>query len=156
MNITKEQYARIESYFPIQRGNVKIDNYTFINAILYIAENEGKWRALPEKYDKWNSICQRFKRWCENGVIQRFFVSYSKKDHCNQGGGAGVGQYFLQTAPRCTWALKNTDSNPSENQRVDGTPSFTRYPQMTKSLSRCTCPAKTVATPHKGEFQSNT
>ena len=38
MNITKAQYARIEKYFPVQRGNVKIDNYTFINAILYIAE----------------------------------------------------------------------------------------------------------------------
>lgn len=36
MIITKEQYARIEKYFPVQRGNVKIDNYTFINAILYI------------------------------------------------------------------------------------------------------------------------
>ena len=73
MNITKEQYARIEKYFPVQRGNVKIDNYTFINAILYIAENGCKWRALPEKYGKWNSIYQRFKRWCENGVIQRQF-----------------------------------------------------------------------------------
>ena len=73
MNITKEQYARIEKYFPVQRGNVKIDNYTFINAILYIAENGCKWRALPEKYGKWNSIYQRFKRWCENGVIQRIF-----------------------------------------------------------------------------------
>lgn len=39
MNITKAQYARIEKYFPVQRGNVKIDNCTFINAILYIAEN---------------------------------------------------------------------------------------------------------------------
>ena len=39
MNITKEQYERIEKYFPVQRGNVRIDNYTFINAILYIAEN---------------------------------------------------------------------------------------------------------------------
>ena len=34
MNITKEQYARIEKYFPVQRGNVKIDNYTFISCIL--------------------------------------------------------------------------------------------------------------------------
>ena len=73
MNITKAQYARIEKCFPVQRGNVKIDNYTFINAILYIAENGCKWRALPEKYGKWNSIYQRFKRWCENGVIQRIF-----------------------------------------------------------------------------------
>ena len=50
MNITREQYTRIEKYFPVQRGNVRIDNYTFINAILYIAENGCKWRALPEKY----------------------------------------------------------------------------------------------------------
>ena len=56
MNITKEQYARIEKYFSIQRGNVKIDNYIFINAILYMAENVCKWRALPEEYSKWNSV----------------------------------------------------------------------------------------------------
>ena len=48
MNITKEQYARIEKYFPVQRGNVKIDNCTFINAILYIAENGCKWRAFQK------------------------------------------------------------------------------------------------------------
>ena len=52
MKITKERYARIEKYFPIQRGNVKIDHYVFINAILYTAENRCKWGALPEKYGK--------------------------------------------------------------------------------------------------------
>lgn len=36
MNITKAQYARIEKYFPVQRGNVKIDNYTFINYQRYL------------------------------------------------------------------------------------------------------------------------
>ena len=48
MNITKEQYARIEKHFPVQRGNVKIDNYTFINAILYIADaNGGHFQKNP-------------------------------------------------------------------------------------------------------------
>ena len=61
MNITEEQYARIEKYFPVQRGNVKIDNYTFINAILYIAENGCKWRTLPEKYGKWNAYTRDLK-----------------------------------------------------------------------------------------------
>ena len=49
MNITKAQYARIEKYFPVQRGNVKIDNYTFINAILYIAENGCKYGGHFQK-----------------------------------------------------------------------------------------------------------
>jgi hypothetical protein len=45
MKITHE---RIEEYFPVQRGNVEIDNYIFIQAILYIAEN-GCTRG-PEKH----------------------------------------------------------------------------------------------------------
>ena len=84
MKILKEQYERIEKYFPIQRGNVKIDNYVFINAILYIAENGCKWRALPEKYGKWNSVYQRFKRWCEKGVIQYIHLKKNKVDIDNK------------------------------------------------------------------------
>lgn len=30
MKISQEQYKRIEKYFPVQRGNVKINNYDFI------------------------------------------------------------------------------------------------------------------------------
>ena len=46
MELTQEQYAKVEKYLPKQRGNVKIDNLQFLNAILYVAENGGKWRAL--------------------------------------------------------------------------------------------------------------
>ena len=63
MELTREQFAKIEKYFPVQRGNVKIDNYEFMRAILYVAENGCKWRALPGKFGKWNSVYQRFKRW---------------------------------------------------------------------------------------------
>ncbi|MCM1330546.1 MAG: transposase [Ruminococcus sp.] len=70
-----EQYKRIEEYFPVQRGNVEISNYKFINAILYIAENGCKWRALPKEYGKWNTIYKRFNRWVKNGVIERIFTA---------------------------------------------------------------------------------
>ena len=46
MELTQEQYAKVENYLPKQRGNVKINNLQFLNAILYVAENGGKWRAL--------------------------------------------------------------------------------------------------------------
>lgn len=83
MKITKEQYARIEKYFPIRRGNVKIDNYTFINAILYIAENGCKWRALPEEYGKWSSVYRRFARWAEKGIMQKIFEVIQKERLAN-------------------------------------------------------------------------
>lgn len=53
MKITKEQFKRIEKYCPVQCGNVKIDNYDFIIAILYIAEDGGKWMAFPKEYGNW-------------------------------------------------------------------------------------------------------
>lgn len=139
MNITKEQYAKIEKYFPIQRGNVKIDNYTFINAILYIAENGCKWRALPEKYGKWNSVYQRFKRWCENGVIQRVFHALQQERIIAiKAEVLALDSTSCKLHPDAHRVLKNAESNPLENQKEDGTQSFTWYPQMTRSLSKCT------------------
>ena len=73
MEITKEQYRKIEKYLPKQRGNVKIENLQLINAILYVAENGCKWRALPERYGKWHTVYERMNRWSKNGVLQRVF-----------------------------------------------------------------------------------
>ena len=36
MKINHKQYDKIKHILPTQRGNVKIDNITFINALLYI------------------------------------------------------------------------------------------------------------------------
>lgn len=156
MNITKEQYAKIEKYFPIQRGNVKIDNYTFINAILYIAENGCKWRALQEKYGKWNSVYQRFKRWCENGVIQRVFHALQQERIIAiKAEVLALDSTSCKLHPDAHRVLKNAESNPLENQKEDGTQSFTWYPQMTRSLSKCTCREETVTMHHKEEFPSS-
>ena len=73
MEITKEQYRKIEKYLPKQRGTVKIENLQLINAILYVAENGCKWRALPERYGKWHTVYERMNRWSKNGVLQRVF-----------------------------------------------------------------------------------
>lgn len=45
--ISEAQYELIRPYLPVQRGNVLISNLTMINAVLYVAENGCKWRALP-------------------------------------------------------------------------------------------------------------
>ena len=50
--ITAKQYAKIHPYLPVQRGNVRIPNIVFINAVLYVLENGCKWRALPERFGK--------------------------------------------------------------------------------------------------------
>ncbi len=71
--ITRAQYRAIEPYLPRQRGNVKVDNLTFVNAILYVISNGCKWRDLPRQYGNWHTIYVRMLRWSENGVLQKLF-----------------------------------------------------------------------------------
>lgn len=71
--ITEKQYTLIHPYLPVQRGNVRVSNLTVINAILFVAENGCKWRALPARFDKWHTVCTRMRRWADAGVLDRLF-----------------------------------------------------------------------------------
>ena len=71
MTLTNEQFQRIEHLLPKQRGNVVVDHLTFLQALQYMAENGCRWRALPEKFGKWNTIYARFRYWIEIGVFDR-------------------------------------------------------------------------------------
>jgi len=55
----------INPCLPVQRGNVKVSNLILINAILYVAENGCKWRALPLEFGNWYTIYMRLRRWAE-------------------------------------------------------------------------------------------
>ena len=79
MQITPKQYNSIKEYLPKQRGNVKVDNLLFLNAILYVVENGCKWRALPKEYGNWHTIYVRMNRWSKNGVLARVFRALQKE-----------------------------------------------------------------------------
>ena len=79
MIISQEQYEKIEKYLPKQRGNVRINNLLFLNAILYVAENGCKWRALPKEYGNWHTIYMRMNRWSKNGVLDRVFTALQEE-----------------------------------------------------------------------------
>ena len=79
MNLTESEYNRIKDLLPLQRGNVRVDNLTFLNAILYVLENGCKWRALPKEFGQWSTIYKRFRRWSENGVLNRVFATLNEE-----------------------------------------------------------------------------
>ena len=134
MIITKKQYEKIKPYLPIQRGNVSIENQRLINAILYIAENGCKWRALPESYGKWNSVYKRVNRWAKNGVLERLFLALQKEQI------AIINIEILALDSTCAkvhpdvcGALKKAGNKRLERREEVGTRSFMWYPQMIKS-----------------------
>jgi transposase len=75
MKISDKFYTEIAPLLPVQRGNVKISNRTMLEALLFVCENGGKWRSLPEKYGKWHPVYMRFNRWAKNGVLEKVFTA---------------------------------------------------------------------------------
>lgn len=80
MKLKENQYRRIEKLLPKQRGNVKIDNRVFLDAIIYRFKNGCSWRDLPKDFGNWHVIYMRFSRWTQNGVFDRVYAAL-----CEQG-----------------------------------------------------------------------
>ena len=71
--ISDEQWEAIRDLLPGQEGDpgaTAKDNRLFVNALRWIAKTGAPWRDLPERFGKWNSVFQRFNRWCKSGVFQ--------------------------------------------------------------------------------------
>lgn len=79
MELSAEQFEQIAPLLPRQRGHVKIDNRLMLNAILYVAANGCKWRALPERFGKWQTVYRRMNRWAKQGVLDRIFEHLQRK-----------------------------------------------------------------------------
>ena len=131
MNITPEQFARIEHCLPLQRGNVSISNLQMVNAILYVAEHGCKWRGLPKRFGNWHSIYTRMNRWTKAGVINRMFAELQKEQIVRiKIEAVSLDSTSIKVHPDGTGALKKTDRRQSENRAVDGIPRFIWLPQM--------------------------
>ena len=79
MPFALEQFQKIQGVLPRQRGNVKLSNLQVLNAILYVAANGCKWRALPERYGNWHTVYTRLMRWAESGVLDRVFEQLQRQ-----------------------------------------------------------------------------
>ncbi len=130
MEITREQYSRIESHFPTQRGNVKNDNLQVLNAILYTAEHGCKWRGLPKRFGKWHTIYTRMNRWAKNGVLDRIFEALQRENIIQlRVEAVSLDSTVVKVHPDGTGALKKTARKLSENQGEDGLPKFIWLPR---------------------------
>jgi transposase len=125
MELTQQQYNKISDSFPRQRGNVKIDNLTLLNAILYLLENGCKWRCLPERFGNWHSIYTRMNRWSKNGVLDRILgrLQENKIFHVSNGS-FSLDSTVIKVHPDGTGALKKTALNRLGNPVEAGQQNF--------------------------------
>ena len=131
MEITPEQFTRIEHSLPVQRGNVSISNLQMVNAILYVAEHGCKWRGLPQRFGNWHSIYTRMNRWTKAGVIHRMFSELQKEQIVRiKIEAVSLDSTSIKVHPDGTGAPKKTARRQSGNHVAGGIPRFIWLPQM--------------------------
>jgi transposase len=70
-DLSTAEWAIISPLLPSERGRwarPAQDNRRFLNGMLYVMRVGCPWRAMHERYGKWNSVYVRFRRWAEQGV----------------------------------------------------------------------------------------
>ena len=135
MEITAEQFKRIETFLPVQRGNVSMSNLQVVNAILYVAENGCKWRALPKRFGNWHTIYTRMNRWAKAGVLDRLFEELQHQQLVRiKIEAVSLDSTIVKVHPDGTGALKKTALKPSGDRAADGAPKFIWLPRMLERL----------------------
>jgi transposase len=131
VEITEAQLRRIDAGLPRQRGNVKVTNLQFLNALLYVAEHGCKWRGLPKRFGSWHTIYTRMNRWSKNGVLDQVFELLQSEQFVRiRIEAVKMDSTTIKVHPDGTGALKKTALKPSENPAADGPPRFIWLPRM--------------------------
>ena len=126
MEITEEQYQRVEHLFPVARGGVKLSNLQVLNAVLYLAEQGCKWRGLPESFGNWQTVYMRWSRWNERGTLALVFAELQELGSpSEQWAILGLDSASVKVHPDATGAPKKRGRKPWGNPAAAGTP---RYP----------------------------
>ena len=126
MELSRQHYEKRADCFPRQRGNVKIDNLSALNGMLYVLEHGCKWRGLPPSFGNWHSVYTRMSRWSKNGVLARIFKRLQQEQLLNiQTDAVFLDSTVIKVHPDGTGALKKTAHSQSENPAEAGRQSCT-------------------------------
>ena len=71
--LSDSQWALIQEFMPVSDGPGRpwSDHRSMVNAMMWILHTGAPWRDLPEYYDPWQSVFDRFNRWRKAGVLDK-------------------------------------------------------------------------------------
>ena len=75
--LTDDEWNRIVDLLPPEntgkQGRPRKNNRTILNWIIWIARSGAPWRDLPERYGPWETVCSRFRKWIDDGILDNIF-----------------------------------------------------------------------------------
>jgi transposase len=77
-----DQWGRLQAFVPGGRKGKRgprTDNRRFLNALLWMARSGGRWRDLPRRFGKHESVKRRYYRWIEMGVLDAILAALARE-----------------------------------------------------------------------------
>jgi transposase len=74
-DLTDAEWELVGPLLSAERGRRGHENRRHLDGILWRAREGARWRAIPERYGKWNTVWRRFARWRELGVFEAVFAA---------------------------------------------------------------------------------
>ena len=111
--LSEAQMRRIELYFPLSRGRVRVDDRRVLSGIVYVIRNGLMWRDAPTAYGPHKTLYNRFVRWSRAGVFNRIFAGLAAEggppDQLMVDATHLKGRVHRRQVPRPCAATGNTD-----------------------------------------------
>ena len=76
-DLTDAEWELIGPLLSTERGRPGHGTRRLLDGILWRAREGARWRAMPERYGKWNTVWRRFARWRDLGVFEAVFAALS-------------------------------------------------------------------------------
>ena len=82
--MTDAQWAQIEALFPTpdpSKGGRprRYSHREIVNALFYLEKTGCQWRMLPREFPHWGLVWQYFRRWRDDGTLERLRLTLNQK-----------------------------------------------------------------------------
>ena len=74
-DLTDAEWELVGPLLSAERGRRGHENRRHLDGILWRAREGARWRAIPERYGKWDTVWRRFARWRDLGVFEAVFAA---------------------------------------------------------------------------------
>ena len=77
-DLTDAEWELVGPLLSARRGRPGRENRRILDGILWRTREGARWRAVPERYGKWNTVWRRFARWRDLGVFEAVFAALAE------------------------------------------------------------------------------